>query len=407
MKKKILVVLSLLLIAAMAITGTVAYLTDEESDVNVMTVGNVSIKQHEYERAVDENGNYISADDTDDYGYTPDELKEFEQDKPIVPAVYDTIMWDDRNGSQDASGEQSHQQSWGQVGAPGSNQLFDADMGNVIDKFVFVENDGKSDAYYRTIIAIECPEGLNPDLIHLNVNGNSRFTWSDIGYITLDGVQYFLKVAQYNEVLTPGEVSRPSLLQVFLDKEATNDDMALFGEKMEILVVSQAVQADGWADKDGSGTAADDALNTAFYPVTTGTHPWVDSVTVSDTDVTVSKIINTDATAITVEADSATNNVTVTSTAIYADTLLEADKDIWVMFDGVEVTADTGMIFNNYNTTLILDGGDFTIADGVLATFTSGGQVVYVTAPVTVNGTEITAENYSEYLVNCLVFFYY
>ncbi|MBQ8288415.1 MAG: hypothetical protein IJX76_06555 [Clostridia bacterium] len=247
MKKKILVVLSILLIAAMAITGTMAYLTDEQSDVNVMTVGNVKIQQLEYER--DENGN----------------LREFTQDKPIVPAVYDgdslpwsngLYVWDSIDG----------------VPAGAGNQLF-VDGANAVDKFVFVRNTGKTDAYYRTVIAIECPEGLDPDMIHINVNGNTRFTWSNVGYTTIDGVQYFVKEALYNEILTPGETSRPSLLQVYLDKAATNEDVELFGDRMEVLAVSQAVQAEGFADSNT-------ALDTAFYDVTTVTHPWMNGVVI-------------------------------------------------------------------------------------------------------------------------------
>ena len=49
--------LSLVLVAALAIGGTVAYLQDDDSDVNVMTLGNVKIEQHEYERKVDADGN--------------------------------------------------------------------------------------------------------------------------------------------------------------------------------------------------------------------------------------------------------------------------------------------------------------------------------------------------------------
>ena len=42
--------LSLVLVAALAIGGTVAYLQDSDSDVNVMTLGNVKIEQVEQER---------------------------------------------------------------------------------------------------------------------------------------------------------------------------------------------------------------------------------------------------------------------------------------------------------------------------------------------------------------------
>ena len=44
MKKILAMVLSLALVATLAISGTVAYLTDDESAVNVMTVGKVNIK---------------------------------------------------------------------------------------------------------------------------------------------------------------------------------------------------------------------------------------------------------------------------------------------------------------------------------------------------------------------------
>ena len=156
-KRSLLMILALALSLTLAIGGTLAYLQDTDADVNVMTLGDVHIEQHEYERVVDEDGNWVSTGETDKYGYTPDKIKEFTQGKPLYPAVFTdgVIKWDDRNGSENASGTGSHQQSWGQIGAPGSNQLFDASVKNAIDKFVFVENTGKSDAYVRTWIAME------------------------------------------------------------------------------------------------------------------------------------------------------------------------------------------------------------------------------------------------------------
>ncbi len=257
MKKSLLVAVSLLLVAVVALGGSLAYLLYEDEDVNVMVVGKVKIEQLEYERATDADGNYISTGVTDQYGYTPDDLQEYTQDKVIIPAVYDKIEWAD------------DQQSWDEAGAPGSNQLFNDDMKNVQDKFVFVKNTGSVDAYYRTLVAVECPVGFNSDLLHLNVTGNSRFTWTDIGYVEIDGVQYLIKEALYNEVLAPGEISRPSFLQVFLGKEASNEDVALFNGTLDILVVSQGVQAGGF-------DSANEALDEAFYDVTTANHPWND-----------------------------------------------------------------------------------------------------------------------------------
>ncbi len=268
MKKKLLTALSLMAVAAVSIVGTIAYLTSEDQDVNIMTMGNVAIEQHEYERVVDENGNWVQSE-YEGYGYTADEMQKFTNHKPALPAVYqdENVKWDDRNGSQAASGTGSHQQPWSQIGAPGSNQLFDDSVKNVIDKFVFVENTGKTDAYYRTIIAVECPEGLPEGALHYNTNANSRFSWEELGYTEIDGVRYSLRVATYKEILKLGEVSRPSFLQLYLDPSLTNEDVALFGDTLDILVLSQAVQTQGFA-------TADAALNEAFGEITLDAHPW-------------------------------------------------------------------------------------------------------------------------------------
>jgi len=271
-KKAIALLLVVALTAALSVSLTMAYLQHDVSDVNVMTLGNVQIEQLEQQRKV-ENGAWVSTGEKDEYGYIPDVLEKFEDNNPAYPAVYQdgNVKWDDRNGSQNASGDGSHQQSWGQVGAPGSNQLFDDSVKNVVDKFVFVKNTGRSDAYYRTIIAIECPEGLQDGLIHVNTNGHACFTWEDMGYATFGGVRYFLKVATYNYVLAPNEASRPSLLQVYLDPKTNNEDCKLFGDEWEIIAISQAVQTEGFAD-------AATALKAAFGAVdATNAAQWVDA----------------------------------------------------------------------------------------------------------------------------------
>lgn len=276
MKKKAIMAASYVMVAALAIGGTVAYLTDQ-TDVtpNVMTMGNISIEQLEYERVVDANGNWVAADEkyAATFGedtYKPDAMQEFTQGKVAIPAVYvdKAVKWDDRNGGQNSSGTGSHQQSWKEVGAPGSNQLFDDSVTNVIDKFVFVKNTGNAETYYRTIIAIECPDDETAALIHSNFNGNARFDYdtttdgiqdsdaAKIVYATIDKVRYVVYTATYTEALAAGEVSRPSLLQVFLDPTADNDDVAKFGNSWEILTMSQAVQVTG----EGAATALDTAF---------------------------------------------------------------------------------------------------------------------------------------------------
>ncbi|MEE0929829.1 MAG: hypothetical protein UIM53_02380, partial [Acutalibacteraceae bacterium] len=348
---------SLALIASVAVAGTISYLTDTDSDVNVMTLGNVDIEQLEYERIVDEtSGTGWKAADTKyaaTFGndtYYPDAMQPFTQGKLVMPLVYTDgdIKWDDRNGSQAATGDESHQQSWKEVGAPGSNQLFDNSVKNVIDKFVFVKNTGRSDAYYRTVIAIECPDGTE-SLIHTNTNGNSRFDWEDIGYTTIAGVRYKLKVATYNEVLTPGEVSRPSLLQVFLGKEATNEDVAKFGDTMDILVVSQGVQTSGFDN-------AAQALDEAFGDITLTNHPWSDEAPVIPTVVSNAEELKAEienAQAGDTVSVVIANNITITEPIVAA-------SGVKLVVDGGNhtITAD-GMT----NEIVLLTGGNADISN--------------------------------------------
>lgn len=265
MKKKVLLALSAVLVVVLAVGASFAYQTSSTNGVNIMTFGDVEIAQHEYERATDENGKWKVENGME-------VLQPFTQNKTIAPAFYvdGTEKWDDRKNADGSD----YYQTWSQIGAPGANQLFDSSVKNVIDKFVFVENTGNNPVFYRTIIAIECPEGFEEggekDYIHLNVNGNYRFDWENAGYYVIGETRYLVKVATHNEALPAGEVSRPSLLQVFLDPKATNKDVALFEGSLDILVFSQATQV--FDDE----VTADMALNAAFGEVATNL-PWKNS----------------------------------------------------------------------------------------------------------------------------------
>ena len=77
MKKIIAWLLVLTLTAAVSIGATLAYLTDTDEDVNVMTLGKVKIEQLEYERIDDETANEDAT------------VQEFQNNKPLYPAVTD------------------------------------------------------------------------------------------------------------------------------------------------------------------------------------------------------------------------------------------------------------------------------------------------------------------------------
>lgn len=274
MKKSLLMALCIALAAALSIGGTMAYLQDSDSDVNVMTLGNVDIEQLEYER-VEQSDNNTSADN----------LKFFEKDKPLYPAVYQELAWAE------------NYQEWS---TGGSSQLFTDKVKNVVDKFVFVENVGKSDAYVRTWFAFEqgnLTENEFEDLVGQNVN-SAHWTWETVASgVEINGGRYLIKLATYkgnageegtthpNGLLAPGETTRPSLLQVMLYKHAGNKDLEALDSngdgKYNILVTSQAVQAAGFEDLNNNGTAADEALDAGF----THAEPFSDELKKDDTDL--------------------------------------------------------------------------------------------------------------------------
>ena len=222
MKKAIALALVFVLTAALAIGGTTAYLKDEDHDVNVMTLGNVKIEQIEQERS--ENG----------------ELVDFTQSKPLYPATGE-IAWNDNK-----------------VNINGHDyNMFGEKLINAVDKIVSVKNTGRSDAYFRTVIAIEDP--FDTALLGFNV-GDTGYTQSPWMSLTIDGTVYSVIAFTYDSALESGESSLPSLLQVYLKPEATNEDCEELGETHEILALSQAVQTEGFA-------GAEAALNAAFGEV--------------------------------------------------------------------------------------------------------------------------------------------
>ena len=268
-KKVLLMCTAYVLVAALAIGGTIAYLQDSDSDVNVMTLGNVSIAQHEYER-VPVNGVARAGDSINGYklittdlgvGY---ELQEFTQNKPLYPSMNQTdAEWDATKVYLDQLGHSSR----------GFMDVFTHEL--AIDKFVVIENTGKSSAYVRTLIAFELGAIAADDWSSLVMTSN-HFTWSpetvgvisvnENNYIVLEYVYQGAGATRHNGGAIPGgEMTYNSLAQIYMTASATNEDCeALDGNKngtYDVLVLSQAVQADGFSD-------AKTALDTGFGDAT-------------------------------------------------------------------------------------------------------------------------------------------
>lgn len=261
MKKFLALLLVLVLGITAGIGGTIAYLTDTDSDVNVMTIGNVRIKQHEYERKVDANGNYTTIDVG---GVTSYELQNFSQFKPLFPATEVDANGNPYNfgaGDYDAT-----RVKMAQVDSHGSMDVF-VNKG-AQDKFVTIENTGTTDAYVRTIIAFEIGSLTAEEfdeVIGISSFMTAQGVWkvTDIGIVEIDGNNYFVSEYLYNGakdlggvhengVLPAGDTTYPSLAQVYMKATAENEDVeAIDGNGngvYDILVLSQAVQKENFAD---------------------------------------------------------------------------------------------------------------------------------------------------------------
>jgi len=238
MKTKIIAlsVATVLLIIA-TIGGTFAYLTDRDYAENVMTLGKVDIDQFEYEH--DANGNLV----------------EFTQNKPLFPYVGE-LSWADE--------DTEHGGAYRSFG-----------MRNVVDKYVTVKNTGKSPAYVRTFIALEMGDFSVEEFQSVGIANNEEngasfkfpgtWVWEYDYVIEIDGERYWVGSAVHQNPLNPGDETIPSLLQVYLAKDADNSTITrLDGDNdcnYDIIALSQAVQTEGFEN-------AEAALDTAFGDVT-------------------------------------------------------------------------------------------------------------------------------------------
>ena len=226
-KKMLLMCTAYVLVAALAIGGTLAYLTSQDSDVNVMTMGNVSIEQIEQQWNEDNTA-----------------LEDFDQDKPLYPYVGE-LGWEN-TGYEDGAFRQFT-------------------MNNVVDKYVSVKNTGTSDAFVRTLIAFELGNLTIEEFdkyIGASINSyngseykfNGAWKWDGLDYSNIiedeDGNKYVVYTATHLAPLAPGEKTVPSLLQVYMDKAATNEIVEKLDSNSDgnynILVLSQAIQSAGF-----------------------------------------------------------------------------------------------------------------------------------------------------------------
>ena len=273
-KKKIISLCLVVCLLATAIGGTLAYFTDTAKDENTMTMGKVDISQHEYQRVQNADGTYPTASIDSQNSYV---LEAFDQDKMLLPCTEINANGQPYNfgaGNWDATATVRMTQ----VGSYGGMTVFESP--NALDKFVVVKNEGNTGAYVRTIVAIEAG---STDGSLIRTSYHSTWDAHERGIMSINGTKYDVIEFVYkgaelstgnfrhqNGVLSANEMTYPSLSQVYMVATATKEDATSLdgnnNSKLDILVLSQAVQADGWEAANGK-TVAQTALDTAFGEV--------------------------------------------------------------------------------------------------------------------------------------------
>ena len=177
MKRTIIKMLLMLSVLFISVGSTVAYLTDVEKEVNVMTLDRVEIDLIEQER---------NAAGT---------LVDFVDHHPLYPGYYPNgLKTFDQNGY------------W-------------VDVRNAMDKIVTVKNTGRAPAYVRLWFAFEVTDDDKFfNKIHLNRNATDwqwEFmydkTTGNFDFLTQDGSRYVVATATYNQVLAPNATTPVSL----------------------------------------------------------------------------------------------------------------------------------------------------------------------------------------------------
>lgn len=399
LKNVLLTGLSFVLVTAVAIGGTLAYLTSEDSDVNVMTLGNVTIEQHEYQRVVNADGTYATETIDNQTSYV---LEKFVQAKPLLPIVGDPSQ----SGSSAAyAGYDTIPVRMSQVGSYGGMDVFAGK--NAQDKFVTLENTGKTDAYVRTLVAIEIGNG-NSSLI--GTSYHKTWTKNSVGTIVIDGNNYALTEYVYagangvrheDGILPAGDTSYPNLSQVYIKHSATNEDCeALDGNgngTLDILVLSQSVQAKGFAD-------AQTALDTAFGDITTTNHPWSVNApaiptVVSTADELTTALANGGEVILTKDID-ADADTTITIPAGVSTTLNLNGKTLDFVTDNADKNND-GRVTSADNEVAIDVRGTLNVKNGTITTkhtaenfaWNACTEVFYVAFNGTLNIENATIEN--------------
>jgi len=336
--RKFLLIVSLLLALATTLGGTLAYLSDTDSDINIMTLGNVDIVQQEN----GEDG--------------------FHQSQPLYPAYY--------------------------TGEPDTNAT------GAVEKRVNIKNTGSTDAYVRTVFAFEAGELTKEEFdqfIHPMWNvDETALTW-EADKVTIKDEQYFLAWYTYPAAVEANTETDATLLGVVMDKDADSGVMTKLGDSdYNILVVSQAVQTVNM-DTLYAAEGAAGVLNTAFGELSEASHPWMDWNGLDDEDGDQSPddtvFVSNAAELIQAIEDGAAHIMLIDDIVV--------DETVDFMFKN---NNGAPLYLKNKDITLYLNGHDITVEDDALLegkTYANGALLVHYSTLNIVGEGSLNTENQS------------
>ncbi len=233
MKKYLLMGLSFVLVAVLAIGGTLAYLTDRDSAVNVFTMGNVEIQLNE----------------------------DFEQGAELIPGKdIEKTPTITNTGDNDAW-------VWMTVAIP--RALEGEDLVASADNIVHWNILGATLKGYNTTDraskAVDAGYLTEDQLTDGKVADGDTWTMVDAVEVTIDGEKYALNVLKYNGTLVPGETTTPSMYNIYLDAHVDCKDGKYYMIKdgvatpieydlsnVKVLVGAYAIQADEFDSVDAA-----------------------------------------------------------------------------------------------------------------------------------------------------------
>ena len=201
MKKILSTALVLVLVVALSIAGTVAYLQDDDTVINTFTVGNVEILLDEAPVEKDENGQYVANTEVD----------------RIQANEYETLV-----------------------------------PGQTVPKDPMVTNIGANAAWIRvdvtvtdySVFAAVIP--TDTDLTNY-FGGFNAANWTLVGAPVVDTTANTVTYSYYyNSKLVPGANTGALFTSVTVPEGFTAEQFEALGDGFEITLVAHAIQADGF-----------------------------------------------------------------------------------------------------------------------------------------------------------------